>query len=214
MSPLERLICAASEPHLRGIYTLGGPVPAEARKAAVLVLFTQAPEPVVTLIERASTLRKHAGQIAFPGGAVDPGDESVVAAALRETEEEIGLPPREVRVLGTLPEAWVPVSGYGVTPVLGAWDGRYPIRPVRPEEVSAVVRLPVTRLSDPEVRACSVHSSGHTGPAFVLDHLFIWGFTAHLLSWVLELGGWARPWDDTRLLDVPERFQRDRKPTT
>lgn len=108
------------------------------------------------------------------------------------------------------------IAGLGIallTPVLGAWDGSYPIRPVRPEEVSDVLTLPVTRLADPQVRACSVHPSGHTGPAFVLDHLFIWGFTAHLLSWVLELGGWARPWDGTRLLEVPERFQRDRKPS-
>lgn len=213
MTALERLARAASNPQLRGILTVRGQVPLEARKAAVLVLLTEDPEPEVTLIERASTLRKHAGQIAFPGGAVDPGDESVIAAALRETEEEIGLPPREVRVFGSLREAWVPVSGYGVTPVLGAWDGSYPIRPVRPEEVSDVLTLPVTRLADPQVRACSVHPSGHTGPAFVLDHLFIWGFTAHLLSWVLELGGWARPWDGTRLLEVPERFQRDRKPS-
>ncbi len=173
------------------------------REAAVLVLLT--PTPDVVLIERASTLRKHAGQVAFPGGAVDPDDADPVAAALRETSEEIGLASGEVAVLGRLPAARIPVSRFHVHGVVGWWDGEARLRP-DPREVASVRRVPITQLVDPANRTTWRHSSGRTGPGFAYDDLYVWGFTAYVLDAVLTAGGWQQPWDAGRLVDVPERF--------
>lgn len=210
MTGLERLRLATNDPDLIPIPIAAQPIPEHARAAAVLILLTDSANPKVTLIERSASLRTHAGQIAFPGGGLDPDDDSASAAALRETEEEIGLPRAQVQLIGQLPTAWVPVSGYAVTPVLGTWDGLHPVRPIHPEEVSAVLSLSLTELANPQNRVSSRHVSGYIGPAFVIADLFIWGFTAHLISWVLELGGWTHEWDATQVLDVPERFLRDR----
>ena len=210
MTWVDRLARATRDEGLAGIDITPDEIPDSARQAAVLILLTRG-EAAVTLIERAKTLSKHAGQVAFPGGAVDPGDTSAIAAALRETEEEIVLPASEVTVLGPRHQAWVPVSGFAVTPVLGTWDGAHPVRPMHPSEVAAVHSFTMDELADPSVRASSWHPSKYIGPAFVMNDIFIWGFTAHLLNWVLDLGGWSRPWDDSRILEVPSRFQRDGK---
>ena len=90
--------------------------PGGARPAAVLMLFaegTQGPELLRT--ERASTLRSHAGQISFPGGRSDDTDTDATHTALREAAEEVGLPPAEVDVFGTLPPLWLPPSNHAVT---------------------------------------------------------------------------------------------------
>ncbi len=173
------------------------------REAAVLVLLTA--EPDVVLIERARSLRKHAGQVAFPGGAVDRADADPVAAALRETHEEIGLDPREVTVLGRLPAARIPVSRFHVHGVVAWWDGQAPLRP-DPAEVASVRRVPIAELVDPRNRTTWRHSSGRTGPGFAYDDLYVWGFTAYVLDAVLTAGGWQQAWDHDHLIDVPERF--------
>ncbi len=183
--------------------------PRGGRRAGVLMLFTDESDPRVTVIERATTLRSHAGQVAFPGGAMEPDDATVVAAALREAEEEVGLDPSLVRVLGELPVAWVPASNYDVTPVIGVWDPGRELWPADPGEVGAVHSLPVSTLVDPSVRVRGRHPGGYKGPAFALGELFIWGFTAHLLDESLALAGWARPWDASRIQQVPARFLRD-----
>jgi 8-oxo-dGTP pyrophosphatase MutT (NUDIX family) len=192
-----------------------------AREAAVLVLLGPAPgrpdDLDVTLLERASTLRHHAGQVAFPGGARDPGDASLVAAALREAEEEIGVGAAEVEVLGQLAAVHVEISRFDVTTVVGAWSGDRPLGPRDPAEVAAVHRVPLSMLTDPATRVTAVHPSGYRGPAFVVDELFVWGLTAHLLDAVLHLAGWQRPWDRTVRVGVPDRFlldRRDRGPAT
>lgn len=92
------------------------------RDSAVLVLFGEGDQgPDLLLIERAATLRSHAGQPAFPGGAQDPEDDGPVAAALREAQEEVGLRPDSVDVLGVLPALWLPPSGFVVHPVVAWW---------------------------------------------------------------------------------------------
>lgn len=93
------------------------------RESAVLMLFGEGPAgPDLLLTERAHTMRSHPGQISFPGGALDPTDASPVDGALREAQEETGLDPTGVRVIGTLPELWLPPSNFAVTTVIGWWE--------------------------------------------------------------------------------------------
>ncbi|HEX2810405.1 MAG TPA: CoA pyrophosphatase, partial [Kineosporiaceae bacterium] len=157
--------------------------------------------PDVLLTVRASTLRSHAGQVAFPGGAIDVTDAGPAAAALREAHEETGLDPDGVQVAGHLPDLFLPVSDFAVTPVLAWWRRPSPVRVVDRAEVARVVRVPVAELLDPANRFRAVHPSGFTGPAFRAQGLFVWGFTAGLLDRVFHLSGWERPWDRERLED-------------
>jgi 8-oxo-dGTP pyrophosphatase MutT (NUDIX family) len=172
-----------------------------ARAAAVLILFGDGPD--VLLIQRADTLRKHAGQPAFPGGGVDPGDGGAVGAALREAAEETGLDPSGVTVLASMPEMYVAHSGYRVTPVLGWWREPCAVAPADPAEVASVARVPVAELTDPANRLMVRGPRGHLGPAFRARGMLVWGFTAGLLHRVLETGGWSRPWDTSRVENLP-----------
>jgi 8-oxo-dGTP pyrophosphatase MutT (NUDIX family) len=178
-----------------------------ARPAAVLALIgTGASGPEILFIERAATMRTHASQIAFPGGAADPGDVDLADTALREAVEETGVDRTGIVILGQLPPAYVAVSGFDVTAVVGWWRQRSPVRAVDPREVASVPIVPVSELTDPANRAKVRHPSGYTGPAFVADDHLIWGLTAHLLDGVLDLAGWQRPWDTTRELGIPARY--------
>lgn len=199
--------------------------PAEGgRESAVLMLFGEAPDADddaagdatpgehglgradVLLIERSHGLRSHAGQVAFPGGAVDPGDDGVVEAALREAVEETGLDPAGVTVFGTLPALFLPVSDFVVTPVLAWWRTPSPVGVVDPGEVASVHRVRLDALLDPAHRLRVRHPSGYVGAAFRVDGLLVWGFTAGLLDRMLRLAGWERPWDHDRLEDLPDEL--------
>ncbi len=206
--PFDQLAAAlAAGPTVR---TIGlDRTPRGERSAAVLMLLTEAADPEVTFVTRAETLRRHAGQVALPGGAVDPGDESRFATALREAHEEIGLDPVGVSLVGELPPLWVPASRYDVTTVVATWRGDGELWPADPAETGAVHQFAVSALAAPGTRVTAQHPLGFRGPAFVLDDTFIWGLTAHLVDWVLDLAGWARPWDKSRVVDIPERFLRD-----
>src|SRR5690606_30454876 len=139
--------------------------------------------------------RAHAGQVAFPGGATEPADRDAVATALREAHEEVGVDPATVTVVARLPQLWIPVTDFKVTPVLAWWHAPHPVFPRAVHEVAQVARLPVRELADPANRLRVRHPSGYVSPAFEVDGMLVWGFTAGVLSTVLELGGWARPWD-------------------
>jgi 8-oxo-dGTP pyrophosphatase MutT (NUDIX family) len=190
---------------LRGEDFFKVPMPTDrGRPSAVLVLLgEQADGPDVLVLERAATLRTHAGQIAFPGGAADETDPGPAATALREAHEEVGVEPESVTVVAELPRLWIPVSDFLVTPVLAWWHAPHPVRPRELAEVSRVARLPVSALVDPANRLQIRHPSGYTGPAFQVDDLLIWGFTAGVLATLLELAGWARPWPHDRVADLP-----------
>ena len=143
-----------------------------ARESAVLILFGPPPEGAtdegehVVLIERSHTMRTQPAQIAFPGGARDLEDDDLVATALREAQEEVGVDPAGVDVLA----------------------------------------VPVAHLVDPGHRFSVTHPSGYVGAAFELGDLLLWGFTAGLLSSLLELGGRSQPWDPALERPLPQRY--------
>jgi 8-oxo-dGTP pyrophosphatase MutT (NUDIX family) len=195
---------------VRGEHLTRFPVPDRtARPAAVLILFGEDLHgPDLLLLQRASTMRNHAGQPAFPGGAVDPDDDGPVGAALREAREETGLDPGGVEVLTTLPQLWLPASNFAVTPVLGWWREPSPVDVHDPGEVESVVRVSVAELTDPANRLRVSHVSGFIGPAFEVGGMLVWGFTAGLLDRLLEFGGWAMPWDQNRVEDLPDEAVR------
>lgn len=174
------------------------------RESAVLIAFSETADgPGVLLIERAANLRTHAGQAAFPGGAVDDADVDPVATALREAREEVGLDPASVRIVRALPALYLAPSGFVVTPVLAWWAEPHPVGVVDPVEVARVVVVPIAELSDPANRFQVHHPSGRTGPGFAVRGLFVWGFTAGLLDRLLVLGGWSRDWDHARWRTLP-----------
>lgn len=183
------------------------PPPADGRRSAVLILLGgDERDPDVLLTERASTLRAHAGQVSFPGGRTDPTDADAVATALREAEEETGLVPGGVVPLAVLPDLYIPPTGYVVTPVLAHWADPTAVHAVDPRETAAVVRVPLAALADPRNRLQVRHPSGYVGPAFQVAGLVVWGFTGGVLSTVLHLGGWERPWDASRVRDLDEAW--------
>ncbi|HEY0697492.1 MAG TPA: coenzyme A pyrophosphatase, partial [Micromonospora sp.] len=108
-----------------------------------------------------------------------------------------------VSVLAQLPRLWIPVSEFVVTPVLGWWHSPHPVYPRDTAEVAHVARLPIAELVDPANRLRVRHPSGWTGPAFQVRGMLVWGFTAGVLSALLDMGGWTRPWDPRRVADLP-----------
>ena len=178
------------------------------RRSAVLILF--GPDPAggedVVLTERAHTLRSHPGQVSFPGGRIDPEDDGSVAAALREAEEEVGLDPAGVEVLATFPDIFLTPSQNSVTPVLAWWPVPVPVGVVDRAEVERVVRVRVRDLLDPAHRFTTVLGP-YRGPGFEVDGLFVWGFTAMLLSSVFDLAGLTVPWDVSLERGLPERVR-------
>jgi 8-oxo-dGTP pyrophosphatase MutT (NUDIX family) len=202
---------------------LTGPAPATARderRAAVLLLFgvlddvpahtreaVVARELDVLLVRRADTLTDHPGQVSFPGGRIDPDDDGPVGAALREAEEETGLDPTGVEVLGTIREVPLPVTSYRVTPVIGWWSRRSPVRAVDHRESAAVFRAPVADLLDPDHRRSvrlEVPGGIRTSPAFLVEDHLVWGFTAYILDQLFDSLGWTVPWDASRTVQVQQ----------
>ena len=201
---MHPLVARVHDAELPGpLHNLVGLAPSDARRGAVLMLFGEGAEgPDLLLTGRAATMRSHAGQPAFPGGAADPGEDAI-AAALREGYEETGLVPSSVLPVALLPDLYLPPSGFLVSPVLAYWREPGAVGPVDPAETAVVARVPVAELADPANRGQVQHSSGFIGPAFQVADLLVWGFTAGLVDTLLELGGWSVPWDRNRAFELP-----------
>ncbi|MCB1291220.1 CoA pyrophosphatase [Mycolicibacterium sp.] len=186
------------------------------RDAAVLVLFSgpDVDHPVglvpeaadLLLTVRAGSLRHHAGQAAFPGGAADPGDLGPVDTALREAREETGIDPTRLHPLATLERMFIPPSGFHVVPVLAYSPDPGPVAVVDESETAVVARVPLRAFVNPENRLMVCRSGAerrYAGPAFLLNEMLVWGFTGHVISAMLDVAGWAQEWDteDVRELD-------------
>lgn len=211
---LRGLVRTSAELDSQAFTRFSAPPSSAPRPAAVLLLFGESESgPDVLLLRRADTLGSHAGQVAFPGGGSDHGDSGPVGTALREAEEETGVDPEGVRPVALLPELYIPVSGWAVTPVLAHWRRPCPVHPVDPGETAAVARVPIAELADPTNRFQVRRPGGDwKGPAFTAGGLFVWGFTAGLLSVLLALGGWERDWDREDVRDLPVALdQHDRR---
>ena len=182
------------------------PEDSEPRLGAVLILFGEGPGgPDLLLTERAHDMRSHPGQVSFPGGSLDPG-ENATDAALREAEEETGLDPSGVEVFAELPELWLPPSNFAVTPVLGWWETPSPVGVVDPGEVHAVYRIPLAELRDPAYAIQVRHPSGWLGPGFLIGEekdVILWGFTAGIITRLFSYVGWHEHPEDAPMRDLP-----------
>ncbi len=164
---------------------------ADLTPAAVLVAVTDRPQPGVILTQRTETLRKHAGQIAFPGGRIDAG-ETAIQAALREADEEIALPPAAVSLVGEV-DRYRTVTGFTVTPVLGVVPPDLPLVPSE-AEVASVFEVPLDFLLDPanQVEA-SAEWQGTTRHFYEIRWADrrIWGATAAMIVNLSRQLAWA-----------------------
>ncbi|WKD62197.1 putative NUDIX hydrolase [Corynebacterium ciconiae DSM 44920] len=182
--------------------------PQRDRQAAVLMLIDGPSQPPqlppsasVLLTHRSPRMRNHSGQIAFPGGRVDPSDVNAVDCALREAHEETGLNRAAVTPLAQMEEVHVRRTGYPVYPVIAYQHAPAEVSAVSLEETDDVFRAPIAELVEPDNRLMVGHGSWR-GPAFRCRGYIVWGFTGGILSAALAQAGWARPWAQDRVYDL------------
>ncbi|WEK47635.1 MAG: CoA pyrophosphatase [Candidatus Andeanibacterium colombiense] len=156
--------------------------PGEVRPAAVMVGVTDRPEPGVILIHRPLDMRQHPGQVAFPGGKLDPGEDAV-GAALRETHEELGIDPSHIAIIGAT-DRFITGTGYDITPVMGLMPPDLPIMP-NPSEVSDWFEAPLRYVLDPRNRVrkqAEFRGMTREYTEIVWEGHVIWGVTAAIVE--------------------------------
>lgn len=166
--------------------------------AAVLVPIIAAPQgPELLLTRRTETVGSHRGQVAFPGGNAEPGDESAEATALREADEEVGLPPSAVEVLGRLDALPTVTDRVAVTPVVG-WVAQLPTLSPQDEEVARIFSIPFLALHDPSGwRSEEVEHQGRRFPLYFFDWdgEVLWGLSAYITLGLLALTPEGAPFE-------------------
>lgn len=168
------------------------PMPLEGRRdSAVLLLLHQVDDVEHVLLQvRTSAVVHHRGEISFPGGRRDPADVSLLQTALRETHEEIGVPPHAVEVFGTLDDTDTRVSNYRIRPFVGAVTAGFDAFVSAEREVSDLLRVPLSHLLDPANQVWKAVEQGGAvtaTPAYQFRDHVIWGATARVLAQFLGL---------------------------
>lgn len=165
------------------------------KRSAVLMLLegSSVADAAVLLTHRTPTMRSHSGQVAFPGGRMDPDDRGPVDCALREAWEETGLDRRTVIPLAELDPVGIRATGNPVIPILGYWLQPRDLDMVSPEENDDIFRAPLADLINPDNRFL-VRKGAWSGPAFWHRGYVIWGFTGGLLAAMIRHAGWEEPW--------------------
>lgn len=207
---LRTLVEASEQASAHDITRFVPPEGEKTKAAAVLILLGEGVHGPDVLLQRRATHPhdRHSGQVSFPGGGAEDGDDGPVGTALREAVEETGLEPDGVRPIAVMPELWIPVSGFAVTPVLAYWERPSPVSAVDPAETAAVARVPIADLTDPANRfQVTRQDVGWRGPAFSVEGMLVWGFTAGLLSALLRLAGWEREWDTSDVRPIDEALR-------
>ncbi|AKE40416.1 Nudix hydrolase nudL [Corynebacterium kutscheri] len=186
------------------------------RESAVLMLFSGSSDAQslpgdarVLLTHRSPSLRTHSGQIAFPGGRVDPEDTDIVDTALREAWEETGLDRRTVTPLAQLDEVNVRINRDPVHPIVAYWHTPSVVGVVDPGEADDVFLADVHALLDPTNRLL-VGFDDWSGPAFRYDGYLIWGLTGGLLDTFFQQAGWQEPWDHRTRYDLMDVLRDSR----
>ncbi len=205
---LQQLLNNIHEPLLhdesRRVPTVG-PDGTPPRYSAVLILLGHVPtgdaQPdtlSVLLTHRAPTMRKHSGQMAFPGGGWEAQDSDPIVTALRESEEETGLDPTSVQPLAMLEPLYIDRTNFAVVPVVAYWTQPHEVYAASPEN-DWVAMVPISELVEPTHRF-NVEFGNWIGPAFHVAGMVLWGFTAAVMHGLIQRAGWEQPWGE----DDPE----------
>lgn len=157
--------------------------------AVLILLFPLKDKIHMCLIRRPSTMRNHAGQIAFPGGKREKEDADLIQTALREAQEEIGIAANTVEILGQLSTVYVQISDFLITPVVG-WLNEFPEAVIDSSEVDEVIFIPLEDLAD-SVNRCEKEMETRTGrikvPGYEINGYFIWGATAMMIAELVDI---------------------------
>ena len=162
----------------------------DSAKASVMVLVREGYRPTIVLTERTAHLSSHAGEVAWPGGRVEPADANPLAAGLRETFEEIGVPQAAVRVIGELPGE-ISKFGLWVTPYVGLISADQAVT-ANPSEVASIFEIPMDWLSaNPpnEIERLDRHGETQWAPVYYFGNYRVWGLTALILASLVDISG-------------------------
>jgi 8-oxo-dGTP pyrophosphatase MutT (NUDIX family) len=159
------------------------------QSSVLMLLFPHEGKLSTCLIKRPSTMRNHGGQISFPGGRFEPGDEDLLRTALRESYEEIGTDENQFGIIGALTPIYIQVSNFKLTPFIG-WSETIPNFKIDSREVDELYLIPIENFlwdTTSQFRKVITSHGTFTAPGFYIDRLFIWGATAMIISEFKEI---------------------------